>query len=78
MGSQLNFDIQHQYPLNEAGITIETILSRGEKRFLAEAKIDTGAHLCLFERQIGEYLEIEIENGKNNDDAGGRLSRFWS
>ena len=63
MSFSLNFDIRHQYPSLESGITIETILSRSEKRFLAEAKIDTGAQFCLFEKEIGEYLEIEIESG---------------
>ena len=28
-----------------------------------EAKVDTGAELCLFQRAIGEAMEISIENG---------------
>lgn len=78
MAFQLNFDIRHEYPSHESGITIETVLSRGEKRFLAEAKVDTGAHLCLFERQIGEYLEIEIESGvrKTMTTLAGSFTAF--
>ena len=28
-----------------------------------DAKVDTGAEVCLFQRAIGEALEIPIENG---------------
>jgi hypothetical protein len=63
MPFQLSFAQRHQYASLDTGISIETILIRGAKEFRAEAKIDTGAEYCLFEREIGEYLGVAIESG---------------
>jgi hypothetical protein len=38
-------------------------LHYGELEIICDAKIDTGWQICLFEREIGEYLNIEIESG---------------
>lgn len=78
MATQLSFDIRHEYSASDSGITIETILRRGEREFLAEAKIDTGAQYCLFEREIGEYLQIDIESGiqKTMATLTGKFTAF--
>jgi hypothetical protein len=63
MSFQLSFDLRHKYKSLESGITIETHLQRGDLFVVADAKIDCGADVCLFSREIGERLGIEIESG---------------
>ena len=63
MPFQLAFNWLYKYDSLESGITLETALWRGDRRVVAKAKIDTGAEVCLFSREIGEKLGIKIENG---------------
>lgn len=35
----------------------------GEHSVISQAKIDPGAQVCLFQREIGEKLGIDIESG---------------
>ena len=63
MPFQLNFGLRHSYDSLESGITIEAVLRRGAATINCTAKVDTGAQVCLFEREIGEFLGIEIERG---------------
>jgi len=63
MAFQLSFGQRHRYDSHESGITVETILRHDEAAINCAAKIDTGAQVCLFEREIGEYLGIQIEQG---------------
>jgi len=59
----VTFDIREQYNSVEEGITIETILFLGEHSAISQAKIDPGSQVCLFQREIGEKLGIDIESG---------------
>jgi hypothetical protein len=63
MAFQVNFELRRQHDSLESGITIEAIQRHGEATINCAAKIDTGAQVCLFERDIGEFLGIEIERG---------------
>ncbi len=63
MSFQLSFALRHKYKSLESGITVETRLQRGDLFVIADAKIDCGAEVCLFSRELGEKLEIEIESG---------------
>jgi len=63
MSFQLHFGIRHKYPSLATGITLDATLSRGPKRIECQAKVDTGAQCCLFEREIGEHLDLNIESG---------------
>src|SRR5258708_19121286 len=63
MAFHLSFDHRQRYDSQESGITIEAGLRHGEASINCVAKIDTGAQVCLFEREIGEFLGIEIERG---------------
>ncbi len=78
MPHQLNFALHHYYKTSDLGITIEVILSSGSRQFQTEAKVDTGSQLCLFEREIGEYLGIDIESGlrKSLSTLAGNLTAF--
>lgn len=42
---------------------MEVALRRGSEVAFTSAKIDTGAHVCLFARRIGEDLGLDVEQG---------------
>jgi hypothetical protein len=60
---QLNFHLRYLYNRTKEGITIPVTLSWGERFEKAQAKMDSGAENCLFRREIGEALNIDIESG---------------
>jgi hypothetical protein len=63
MAFQLDFALRHKYRSLDTGITIDASLIHGGRQFKTSAKIDTGAKSCVFQREIGEYLGIDIESG---------------
>lgn len=63
MPHELTFQLAHQYNSLRQGIEIEVILKFGYEAIPAEAKIDPGAEVCLFRREQGEMLGLEIESG---------------
>ena len=63
MPFQLSFSRREKYSSLATGIDLETTLRFGDLFINCEAKVDTGAEVCLFQRAIGEALEIPIENG---------------
>ncbi len=78
MSFQLNFSQRHQYRSLVTGHALDTVLSCGPKRIECLAKVDTGAQCCLFEREIGEYLDLEVESGMRMemDTLAGSLVAF--
>jgi hypothetical protein len=48
MTTQLTFPEEFHYDDAPVGITIPVILHYGEKGLRSEAKVDTGAEVCLF------------------------------
>jgi hypothetical protein len=65
MSFQLSFTRRETYSSLASGISLETTLRFGELFINCDAKVDTGAEVCLFQRPIGEALEIPIEKGVN-------------
>ncbi len=63
MPEQLIFDIKHVYPDNSDGITLKTVLAFGNKVVRTEAKVDCGAQFCIFSREVGLNLGLDIESG---------------
>jgi hypothetical protein len=63
MPFQLGFTRREKYSSLATGINIETTLRFGNLFINCDAKVDTGAEVCLFQRAIGEALEIQIHNG---------------
>ena len=63
MAHQLDFVVRYTYDSREIGITIETILRRGNKFAVCDAKFDTGSEYCLFGRAFADELEINVETG---------------
>jgi len=75
---QLNFSLRHGYSYLETGITLETILQHGGIEHKCDAKIDCGAQYCLFSREVGEALRIDVEEGLPRDfgTLTGTLTAF--
>jgi hypothetical protein len=67
-----------QYLDDRAGITIPALLSYGGRIVAATAKVDTGAEFCLFNRDYGERLGLDIEEGLPivMETLGGTLEAF--
>lgn len=63
MPFDLSFSRREQYSSLASGINLETTLRFGDLFINCDAKVDTGAEVCLFQRAIGEALDIPIENG---------------
>lgn len=59
----LPFDYSYQYPEHPDGILIPVSLLSGQTFHKAFASIDPGASVCLFSREIGEILGLDIERG---------------
>ena len=67
MAFQLSFDVHYQYDSLAKGINLDVVLGRGKMEAGCRAKIDTGSQYCLFDRELGENLEIEIESGLRSE-----------
>lgn len=64
MAYPLIFNQFSSYDAGQPGITIPVTLSLAEFQVLLNAKIDTGASECIFARQYGENLGLDIESGE--------------
>jgi hypothetical protein len=58
----LGFNLLHEYDPAEAGIAVPVVLNVGTSQTEVKAKLDTGATCCVFERELGEDLGLDIEN----------------
>ena len=63
MPLQLQFTDVLTYSGREAGITLSVKLLSGGIECETDAKFDPGAHVCLFSREIGEFLGLDVERG---------------
>ena len=62
MTFSLEFQKRLKYDSLAPGISVEAVLRRANFETTCLAKIDTGLEVGLFERGVGEALEIEIES----------------
>jgi hypothetical protein len=60
---QLNFDRIFRDELDRDGIFLPITLHRGEQQTHLEAQVDTGASCCIFAREFGESLSLDVERG---------------
>ena len=60
----ISFDVVYLHNTLKKGITVSTILKYGDELVDFEAKIDTGASFCIFERKHAERLKIDVESGE--------------
>ena len=74
----LTFDLLYKFDTLKAGITIPVILQCGSKVATSDAKVDTGAEFCVFQREIGEHLDLDIESGQRIklSSMGGAVIAF--
>lgn len=59
----LTFSELYEYDLSATGITIPVVLKLGQQNDRTIAKLDTGASFCIFKREHGEALGLDIESG---------------
>ena len=76
----LAFQTRHDYSAARVGIEVPISLAVGGARLVRlRANVDTGASLCIFQRQYAEQLGIDVESGQHQDvrtAAGGSFSVF--
>ena len=63
MAHTLTFSAIHEYDADEPGITIPIRLSAGQIVVDVQAKFDSGASYCIFQRQYAETLGLQLEMG---------------
>ena len=63
MSYHMSFATLVQYDPGQPSITVTVTLSLSQDHINCEAKGDTGASLCIFARDLGEPLGLEIESG---------------
>lgn len=63
MATQLTFEYYFRYPDRSEGITVPTALRWGGKVVQTFANVDSGAENCVFSREVGEELGLDIESG---------------
>lgn len=63
MNSQLRFRLKYEYDAQQPGVTIPLMLRFDDGRVPCDARLDTGAQICLFQRELGELLGLNIEAG---------------
>lgn len=60
----IEFAETYQYDTRLVGITVPVFLFIGTRSAEFKAKVDTGSSFCIFERNNGERLGVEIERGE--------------
>jgi Aspartyl protease len=60
---QLSFTESINYDAGQPSITVPITLSVGQARVDCDAKVDTGSSNCIFARNVGEELGLDIETG---------------
>ncbi len=63
MPHELSFDTEYAYPTEDIGILVPVRLSVGGDFIDFDARVDTGASFCIFNRGYGEALGIDVEAG---------------
>jgi|SRR3989344_1213868 len=58
---------------------IEITLKSKDRSVRYETLVDSGADLCLFDEEIGEYLGLDIKKGKPREvfGVGGKASIYY-
>jgi hypothetical protein len=59
----IEFSAIYEYNTLKTGITLPVLLRRDSLAVDFEAKLDTGSSHCIFARNLGENLDLEIESG---------------
>lgn len=75
---RLEFSHRRSYAPGVDGISVPVVLRNGDESVDLLASIDTGASNCLFEREHGELLNLDVEAGQSKTfrTATGRVETF--
>ncbi|HEX4946425.1 MAG TPA: hypothetical protein VFZ34_07180 [Blastocatellia bacterium] len=78
MSTEISFSTEYRYKEHADGITIMITLSYGETSIHTQAKVDTGAEVCIFSNEIGMNLGIPNEQGipRRFSSLGGVVEAF--
>lgn len=78
MATQLTFTEEVVYKDESSGINIAVILNYGDRDVLVAAKVDMGVAVCLFSREAGTSLGLEVEQAIPTvlDSLGGTIDAF--
>ena len=63
MNYPMRFAATYYYDTRKPGIDLPISLRSGNQQKRLDAKVDTGASHCIFERKHGERLGFDIETG---------------
>jgi hypothetical protein len=63
----LNFEDLYEYDAGASGITLPVELGFGGRRVRVLTKLDTGSTYCVFQRERGEELGLNIESGAQEE-----------
>jgi predicted aspartyl protease len=58
-----SFRTRHSYDTTKIGISVPVELTSGTNVVQVDAKLDTGASICIFERAYAEMLGLNVESG---------------
>lgn len=61
---RLSFSSCHVYDPGEPSITVSVRLAAGRVEIEDVAKLDTGSTYCIFQRELGEALGIDVSAGE--------------
>ena len=64
MSISLDFTVSHFYTGSPNGIEVPLSLRVGNQSVDFQARLDTGAAHCIFERRYAEMLGLEVESGR--------------
>ena len=64
MSYRLAFSSRHVYDPSQPSITVSVRLSANGVEIEDVAKLDTGASVCVFQREIGEALGLDVASGE--------------
>lgn len=78
MAYELTYTEVVSYPDKDGGILLYVTLSHAGLRATAEAVVDSGGSVCLFGREIGVALGLDVETGIPNRlfSLGGPIDCF--
>jgi hypothetical protein len=78
MAFELTYTEVVSYPDKDGGILLYVTLSCAEFRATAEAVVDSGGSVCLFSRELGVALGLDVETGipKRLSSLGGSIDCF--
>ena len=74
----LTFNLRYEYDSQKDGITIPAVLRLNGKTAFCDVKVDPGAQVCVFQRELGESLDLDVESGHRIrlNSLGGSLIAF--